>query len=115
MPLQPGNSGNPAGRPMGQPNRITSQVRNVISEVLASVDVSMLQQKLQELEGKDFLDAYAKLAEFVAPKLQRITMEEAKPPTKVTIVIGGKRPQNEPTVPGPYEDEDDEDDEDDNE
>lgn len=114
MPFQPGNSGNPAGRRAGQPNRVTTQVRDVISDVLAGIDATTLQQKLEGLQGKDFLDAYTKLAEFVAPKLQRVTLEDAKPPTKVTIVIGGKRPTNEPVrSEGPYEDEVDDDDEDD--
>lgn len=104
MPFQPGSSGNPAGRPAGQPNRVTSQVRDVISEVLAGVDAAMLQQKLEGLQGKDFVEAYAKLAEFVTPKLQRTSVDMAPGPRRVVIKIGGKRP----VIPGlpPSQDDD---------
>ncbi|MGI4735047.1 MAG: DUF5681 domain-containing protein [Janthinobacterium lividum] len=105
MPFQPGNSGNPAGRPTGQPNRVTSQVRDVISEVLAGVDAAMLQQKLEGLQGKDFVEAYAKLAEFVTPKLQRTSVDMAPGPRRVIIKIGGKRPAL-PGGPAPSEDDD---------
>lgn len=117
MPFQPGSSGNPSGRRAGQPNRVTTQVRDVISDVLAGIDAPTLQQKLEGLQGKDFLDAYTKLAEFVAPKLQRVTLEDAKPPTKVTIHIGRPRPhsgEEESKAPDDedymYDDEEDEDD-----
>ena len=75
MAFEKGYSGNPAGRKPGTPNKATSTARQVISDVLAGTDAATLQAKLASLDGKEFIDAYVKLAEFVTPKLQRTAME----------------------------------------
>jgi hypothetical protein len=91
MPYEKGNSGNPSGRRKGSPNKATAHAREVIANALAGTDADTLRTKLAALEGKDFIDAYVKLAEFITPKMQRTTLaaEQEKGPIKVTLRIGG--------------------------
>ena len=79
MAFEKGYSGNPTGRKPGTPNKATSTARQVISDVLAGTDAATLQAKLVSLDGKEFIDAYVKLAEFVTPKLQRTALEPEAP------------------------------------
>ncbi|MBC6991942.1 hypothetical protein [Hymenobacter sp. BT491] len=94
MPYETGISGNPTGRPKGAANKATAAARETIAAVLAGADATRLATELNTLTGKDFIDAYVKLAEFVTPKLQRTAMatEENKGPIKVTLNIGGHMP-----------------------
>jgi hypothetical protein len=88
MAFEKGTSGNPAGRKSGTPNKVNAAVREVIGAALAGTDAEALQTKLASLDGKDFIDAYVKLAEFVTPKLQRtaLTSEEGVRITAIQIV-----------------------------
>jgi len=70
MAFETGLSGNPNGRKPGTPNKATTAAREVISAALAGFDAEILQAKMAALDGKDFIDAYVKLAEFIALKLQ---------------------------------------------
>lgn len=92
MAYEKGISGNPTGRKPGTPNKATTAAREVISAALAGTDAATLQAKLAALNGKDFIDAYVKLAEFITPKLQRTALaaEETNGPMKVTLHIGGR-------------------------
>lgn len=92
MPYETGTSGNPAGRPTGSSNKATATARETIAAALAGANAERLAAQLDTLTGKDYIDAYVKLAEFVTPKLQRTAVEATESPRKVTIVIGGKRP-----------------------
>jgi hypothetical protein len=91
MPYETGTSGNPTGRPKGSANKATSAARESIAAALAGANAEKLAAQLDGLTGKDYIDAYVKLAEFVTPKLQRTALaaDEDKGPTKVTIHIGG--------------------------
>ncbi|MBC6991674.1 hypothetical protein [Hymenobacter sp. BT491] len=90
MPYPKGISGNPWGRPKGAANKATKRVRKVIGQVLAGVTAESLAQKLEALQGKEYLDAYIKLAEFVTPKLQRMApAEENMGPIDVDVFLGG--------------------------
>ena len=71
MPYETGTSGNLNGRPKGAANKATAAARETIAAALAGADAKKLAAHLDTLSGKDYIDAYVKLAEFVTPKLQR--------------------------------------------
>jgi hypothetical protein len=98
MQYEQGQSGNPTGRPKGSPNKANAQTRQIISAVLAGFTADTLRTKLDALNGKEFIDAYVKLAEFITPKLQRTTLADTnteKKPVTVTLHIGGTPEQKE--------------------
>lgn len=75
MPYTKGQSGNPTGRKRGQLNKASTAARNAISAALAGAGADKLRAHLESLSGKEYIDAYVKLAEFVTPKLQRTALE----------------------------------------
>lgn len=90
MPYETGTSGNPTGRPKGSANKATIAARESIAAALAGANAEKLAAQLDSLTGKDYIDAYVKLAEFVTPKLQRTALAAAeKSPIQVTLHIGG--------------------------
>lgn len=99
MPYESGTSGNLNGRPKGAANKASAAARETIAAALAGADATKLAAHLDSLSGKDYIDAYVKLAEFVTPKLQRTAMATDERPGTVTIVIGGKRPPLPPDRP----------------
>ena len=74
MAFEKGTSGNLAGRTPGTPNKATTAARETIAAALAGADAKKLAAHLDTLSGKDYIDAYVKLAEFVTPKLQRTAL-----------------------------------------
>ena len=74
MAFEKGTSGNRAGRTPGTPNKATTAARETIAAALAGADATKLAAHLDTLSGKDYIDAYVKLAEFVTPKLQRTAL-----------------------------------------
>ena len=98
MPYESGTSGNLNGRPKGAANKATTAAREVIGAALSGTDAAELAAQLNTLTGKDFIDAYVKLAEFVSPKLQRTALAaeaDTAGPIRVTLNLG--RP-HEPSV-----------------
>ena len=95
MPYESGVSGNLRGRPKGAANKATAAARETIAHALAGADATKLAAHLDSLTGKDYIDAYVKLAEFVTPKLQRTALaaEPGQGPIKVTLNLG--RPASE--------------------
>ena len=93
MAFEKGTSGNRAGRAPGTPNKATTAAREVIGAALSGTDAAKLAAQLNTLTGKDFIDAYVKLAEFITPKLQRTAMatDEANRQIKVTMNLGDVR------------------------
>ncbi|MBX0290296.1 hypothetical protein K3G63_07590 [Hymenobacter sp. HSC-4F20] len=49
----------------GQSNQITAQTHELIAGVPGAIETDLLQAKLEALDGKDFIAAYRKQAEFV--------------------------------------------------
>ena len=93
MAFTKGTSGNRAGRAPGTPNKATTAAREVIGAALSGTDAAKLAAQLNTLTGKDFIDAYVKLAEFVSPKLQRTALatDEANSRIEVTMNLGDAR------------------------
>lgn len=75
MAFEKGLSGNPMGRKPGTPNHAIATAREAISAALTKADAAgRLAAALDALTGKEYIDAYVKLAEFVTPKLQRTAL-----------------------------------------
>ena len=93
MAFTKGTSGNRAGRTPGTPNKATTAAREVIGAALSGTDAAKLAAQLDTLTGRDYIDAYVKLAEFVTPKLQRTALasNEANSRTEVTMNLGAPR------------------------
>ena len=93
MAFEKGTSGNRAGRRPGTLNKATTAAREVIGAALSGTDAAKLAAQLDTLTGKDFIDAYVKLAEFVSPKLQRTALatDEANSRIEVTMNLGDAR------------------------
>ena len=83
--------GNP-GKPKGAVAKVTADVRETIKAALSGVSGDDLSTRLRQLEPKDFIDAYTKLAEFVTPKLARTQLAaeaENGGRISVTLNLGG--------------------------
>ena len=74
MAFEKGTSGNRAGRTPGTPNKATTAARETIAAALAGADATKLAAHLDSLSGREYIDAYVKLAEFITPKLQRTAL-----------------------------------------
>lgn len=68
MAFKKGQSGNPTGRKPGTPNNATATAREAISAALDKATAGRLAAALDALTGKEYIDAYVKLAEFVTHK-----------------------------------------------
>jgi len=74
MGFEKGHSGNPNGRPKGATDKKKTKIREIIGAVLDD-NADRVQGELLTLQGKDFLDFYIRLLEYIIPKLQRQTIE----------------------------------------
>ena len=83
MAFEKGQSGNSTGRKPGTPNNATATAREAISAALDKADAGRLAAALDTLTGKEYIDAYVKLAEFVTPKLQRTALDTGNDVVKV--------------------------------
>mgnify|MGYP007004347425 FL=1 len=76
------------GRKEGTPNKITTAVRKAISDAVNGYyESDQFLQDIGELEPKDRVTAFEKLASYVVPKLQATTLDDKR---KVTRTIEDK-------------------------
>jgi len=67
MPFKNGNKQS-VGRPKGSRNRATAVAKEAIGRAMNG-STNQLLKEMSELKGKEFVDAYCKLARFVLPTL----------------------------------------------
>ncbi len=65
-----GNVSNPKGRTPGTPNKVTADLRTRINALLSD-SFEQIVEDFNQLEPRERVVAWAKLAEYVLPKLQR--------------------------------------------
>jgi hypothetical protein len=74
MPFIRGLSGNVNGRPLGTPNKMTQEHREFIQSIIDNQKDKILIE-LEQLKGKDYIQAITTLLEFVIPKLSRTELK----------------------------------------
>ena len=74
MKFKKGQSGNANGRPKGATDKKKTQLRDWLDNYLGS-NTLKLDEELNKLTGKDYIDSFTKLMEYGIPKLQRQTIE----------------------------------------
>lgn len=74
MALKKGDVINPNGRPKGAINRSTAEIRKAF-QLLVSDNLDRLQEDLNALAPEKRLAYIIKMAEFVIPKLQSVTLD----------------------------------------
>ena len=95
MAFTKGKSGNPHGREKGSSNKATAAVKERIEQVLNDLDTT-LTADLKALKPEQRVELWAKLQEFIRPKLSRTALAaeaEAGPSGVIRIeVVGTARP-----------------------
>jgi len=67
MPFKPGQSGNPAGKAKGNTYKMSAEQRDFLREFLLENKRKLVTQ-LKKMEGKDFVQNYITLMQYVLPK-----------------------------------------------
>ena len=73
MAFEKGKSGNPNGRKQGSQNKATAAVKERIEYVLGELDNTLLTD-LAAMQPAERVELWAKLQEFIRPKLSRTTL-----------------------------------------
>lgn len=73
MAFATGKSGNPSGRTKGIPNKATAAIKERIEQVLTALDET-LADDLKALGPQQRIELWAKLQEFIRPKLRRTAL-----------------------------------------
>ena len=100
MAFEKGKSGNPRGREKGSLNKATAAMRERIEQVLDDLDVT-LTADLKALRPEQRVELWAKLQEFIRPKLSRTTLtDDGHDPMRgvVTIQVIGAENVRAPTL-----------------
>ena len=67
MPFKPGESGNPAGKAKGNTYKISAEQRDFLRKFLIKNKRKLVLQ-LKDMKGKDFVQNYIILMQYVLPK-----------------------------------------------
>jgi hypothetical protein len=67
MPFQKGQSGNPAGKAKGSKYKMSAEHRDFLRDLLRK-NKKKLAIELKELEGREFVQMYVTLMQYVLPK-----------------------------------------------
>ena len=82
MAFTKGQSGNPHGRERGSQNKATAAVKERIEQVLSDLDTT-LTADLKALKPEQRVELWAKLQEFIRPKLSRTALTAGEGTVKV--------------------------------
>ena len=82
MAFTKGTSGNPHGREKGSTNKATAVMRERIEQVLNDLDTT-LTADLKALKPEQRVELWAKLQEFIRPKLNRTALTAGEGTVKV--------------------------------
>lgn len=77
MKIKKGEVRNPGGRTVGSKNKVNRKARNIILKLVEEGE-EKLRSEMELLEGKDYVDIYLKMMEYVLPKLSRIEYDPQK-------------------------------------
>ena len=86
MPFTRGVSGNIIGRPIGTPNKATKEHREFIQSIIDK-QKNKIEFELDQLKGKEYIQAITSLLEFVLPKLSRTELKADIQETESCIQI----------------------------
>ena len=70
--MEKGQTNNPNGRPRGVPNKITADIKTRIAQIVDK-GFGKIESDLEALEGKQRIEVYLRLLEFIVPKAPRET------------------------------------------
>jgi len=72
-------------RPKGSKNKITKELKDTIKKLLEG-NFNKFEQELTQLQGKQFVDVYLRLIEFIVPKAKEEIIEPSNyEPPKIII------------------------------
>ena len=86
MAQRKGKTGNPNGRPKGTPNKATKAARELITQLVDKLSPEV-EEKLNQLDPKDWLLFYTKLLEFVVPKVAPVQVPDSQEDRPSVVVI----------------------------
>lgn len=75
MPFQKGQSGNPAGKKKGTTNKISAEQRDYLRDFLLA-DKKKFEQEIKKLKGKNYLQIYITLMQYILPKPATAELKE---------------------------------------